>query len=445
MASVRVEPVTALRGSVRVPPDKSLTHRALLFGAISDRAVTVERPLDSADIAATLGIIEACGVTVEGTLKDRLVVHGAGMRGLRPPMTLDCMNAGTLMRLLIGILVGQPADKVVIDGDDSLRGRPMNRVAEPLRTMGAAVWTAPGGTPPLVVSGGTPLRGQAYDLDVASAQVKSCLLLAGMYADGETWVKEPSLSRDHTERMLKAFGADLEVVHTERGQEIILNGPAELTGQKVTVPADPSSAAFPMVAALLTEGSDLTQPNMMMNPTRTGLLGVLKEMGANIEILNSRDAGGETLADVRVRSSRLKGVSVSAEVAPSMIDEFPILAVAAACAEGKTEMRGLDELRVKESDRLAAIVDGLKANGVEVQSGEDWMIVEGAGSGRPSGGGTVATHMDHRIAMAFLVLGLVSEQPVTVDDGEMIGTSFPDFVELMQTAGARIEAAEAAA
>ncbi len=417
----------------------------MMLGAVSIGETEVTGLLESADVHGTARAMAAFGARVERHRDGRWTVNGLGTGGLlAPKQAIDLRNAGTGVRLAIGLASTCPIQADFI-GDESLCKRPMGRIVTPLKQFGADFKSAPGDRLPLRLIGAQSPIPMEYTLPVPSAQVKSAILLGGLNVPGRTTVVETVPTRDHTERMLKAFGADLEVVHTERGQEIILNGPAELTGQKVTVPADPSSAAFPMVAALITEGSDLTLPNMMMNPTRTGLLGVLKDMGANIEVLNSRDAGGETLADVRVRSSRLKGVSVAAEIAPSMIDEFPILAVAAACAEGKTEMRGLDELRVKESDRLAAIVDGLKANGVEVQSGEDWMIVEGAGSGRPSGGGTVATHMDHRIAMAFLVLGLVSEQPVTVDDGEMIGTSFPDFVELMQTAGARIEAAEAAA
>lgn len=414
-----------------------------MLGAVSIGETEITGLLESADVHGTARAMAAFGARVERHQDGRWTVNGLGTGGLlEPRQPIDFGNAGTGVRLAIGLASTCPIQADFI-GDESLCKRPMGRIMTPLKEFGAQFKAAGGERLPLRVIGAKDPIPIEYTLPVASAQVKSAILLGGLNVPGRTTVIETVPTRDHTERMLKAFGADLETVHTERGQEIILNGPAELSGQKVTVPADPSSAAFPMVAALLTEGSDLTLPNMMMNPTRTGLLGVLKSMGGNIEVLNSHEAGGETLADIRVRSSRLKGVSVDAEIAPSMIDEYPILAVAAACADGETEMRGLGELRVKESDRLAAIVDGLTANGVNVRFGEDWLVVEGHGSDRPAGGGTVATHLDHRIAMAFLVLGLVSKKPVIVDDGEMIGTSFPGFVEMMQHAGAHIEVLEA--
>lgn len=433
-----------LTGTFHVPGDKSISHRSLMLGAVSVGETEVSGLLESADVHGTARAMAAFGARVERHRDGRWTINGMGTGGLlEPRQPIDFGNAGTGVRLAIGLASTCPI-QVDFIGDESLCKRPMGRIIKPLQEFGAQFKAARGERLPLRVIGAKDPIPMEYSLPVPSAQVKSAILLGGLNVPGRTTVVETIPTRDHTERMLKAFGADLETVHTERGQEIILNGHAELSGQKVTIPADPSSAAFPMVAALITEGSDLTLPNMMMNPTRTGLLAVLKKMGANIEVLNSRDTGGETLADIRVQSSKLHGISVDAETAPSMIDEYPILAVAAACAEGETEMRGLEELRVKESDRLAAIVDGLTANGVKVRSGEDWLIVEGNGARKPLGGGTVATHMDHRIAMAFLVLGLVSENPVTVDDGGMIGTSFPDFMELMQEAGARIEALEAA-
>lgn len=421
MASVRVEPVTALRGSVRVPPDKSLTHRALLFGAISDRAVTVERPLDSADTGATLGIIESCGVQVEGTLKERVVVHGAGLRGLRPPMALDCMNAGTLMRLFMGILVGQSADKVVIDGDDSLRARPMNRVAEPLRRMGASVWTSPGGTPPLVVSGGEPLHGNDYELEVASAQVKSCLLLAGMYAEGETWISEPALSRDHTERMLRASGVEL----LEGPKGIGIRGPVDrLSLPDIEVPGDFSSAAPLIAAACMVRGSEVRLESVNLNPARTGLLGVLERMGADISIENLREVAGEPCGDLVVCGGDLTGTEMGADEVPSMVDEVMLVALLGAVAHGETEIRGAQELRVKESDRIAATAKGLGSLGAKITEREDGFRV--VGSPRLMGG-SMHSRGDHRLAMLGAVAGLVADSGVTVEGFEAVTVSYPDF------------------
>ncbi len=413
-----------------------------MLGAVSLGETSISGLLESADVHGTARAMAAFGARVERHRDGRWTVGGLGTGGLlEPKQTIDFGNAGTGVRLAIGLASTSPIT-ASFTGDQSLCKRPMGRIIEPLKQFGAQFEATAGDRLPLQMTGAAAPIPMEYTLPVASAQVKSAILLGALNVPGRTTVIESVPTRDHTERMLSAFGAELEIVHTERGREITLAGPAELSAQNVTVPADPSSAAFPLVAALITEGSDLTLPNMMMNETRTGLLGVLQEMGGNIEVLNSRETGGETLADVRVRSSRLKGVSVDPEIAPSMIDEYPVLAVAASCAQGTTEMRGLGELRVKESDRLAAVVEGLEKNGVNVQSGEDWLIVEGVGAGKPPGGGTVATYMDHRIAMAFLVLGLVAEKPVTVDDGGMIATSFPDFVELMQAAGARIEPLE---
>ncbi len=431
-----------LQGTVQVPGDKSISHRSLMLGAAAVGQTEITGLLESADVHATARAMAAFGAKVERHQDDRWTVSGMGAGGfISPKQPIDFGNAGTGVRLAIGLASTNPII-AEFTGDASLCKRPMGRVTRPLAEFGARFESADGERLPLKLTGAAtpiPLR---YELPVASAQVKSAILLGALNVPGRTTVIEPVATRDHTERMLQAFGAELDIAESGQGREISLNGPAELVRQSITVPADPSSAAFPIVAALITEGSDVTLPNVMMNPTRTGLLGVLKAMGGEIEIVSSRETGGDTLADLRVRYSRLKGIVVDPDIAPSMIDEYPVLAVAAACADGQTEMRGLEELRVKESDRLAAVVAGLEANGVEVSYGEDWLIVTGAGAKAPEGGGTVKTHMDHRIAMAFLMLGLVSEQPVTVDDGEMIGTSFPDFVGLMNKSGAQIQEPE---
>ena len=421
MATVRVEPATALRGSVSVPPDKSLTHRALLFGAISDRAVTVERPLDSADTGATLGVVRACGVQVEGSLDDRVIVHGVGLRGLRPPMALDCMNAGTLMRLFMGILVGQSADKVVVDGDGSLRGRPMNRVAEPLRAMGARIWTSPEGTPPLVISGGGPLHGEDHELAVASAQVKSCLLLAGMFAEGETWIREPSLSRDHTERMLTAAGVEL----LEGPKGIGIRGPLEqISLPDIEVPGDFSSAAPLIAAACMVPGSDVRLTSVNLNPARIGLLHVVERMGANITIENSREVAGEPCGDIVVRGGELTGTEMDADEVPSMVDEVMLVALLGSVARGETTIRGAKELRVKESDRIAATAKGLGSLGAKIREREDGFDV--VGSPRLTGG-SLHSGGDHRMAMLGAVAGLVSEAGVSVEGFEAVAVSYPEF------------------
>ena len=414
-----------------------------MLGAVSIGETKVSGLLESADVHATARAMAAFGARVERHRDGTWTVQGLGTGGLQTPgLEIDFGNAGTGVRLCIGLASTSPIE-ARFTGDASLCKRPMGRVITPLEQFGTRFEASDGGRLPLRMIGAQTAIPFTYELPVASAQVKSAILLGALNCAGTTTVIEPVATRDHTERMLRAFGAKLDVEATDTGNAINLHGHAELTGQEVTVPADPSSAAFPIVAALITEGSDIVLPNVMMNETRTGLLEVLKQMGGNIETLSTNDTGGETLAELRVRSSKLHGVTVSPELAPSMIDEFPVLAAAAACAEGETHMSGLEELRVKESDRLAAIVAGLERNGVQVTSGEDWMTVTGAGSGRPKGGGTVETHLDHRIAMAFLVLGMASEDPVTVDDGDIIGTSFPDFAGLMNGCGANIGQAAA--
>lgn len=409
-----------------------------MLGAVSVGETAISGLLESADVHATARAMAAFGARVERHQDGTWTVRGLGTGGLvSPSVDIDFGNAGTGVRLCIGLASTCPV-RARFTGDASLCKRPMGRITTPLEQFGAQFDATEGGRLPLTLTGASGAMPFTYTLPVASAQVKSAILLGALNCAGTTTVIEPVATRDHTERMLRAFGARIDVEAQDSGTAISLHGHAELTGQPVTVPADPSSAAFPIVAALITEGSDISLPNVMMNETRTGLLEVLRKMGADIQIISTIDTGGETLAELRVRSSKLRGIEVPPELAPSMIDEFPVLAAAAACAEGETHMSGLEELRVKESDRLAAVVDGLERNGVQVSSGEDWMTVTGAGSGAPAGGGTVETHMDHRIAMAFLVLGMASDKPVTVDDGEIIGTSFPDFEGLMNGCGAQI-------
>jgi len=431
MARVRVEPVPALRGTVRVPPDKSLTHRALLLAAVSDRAVAIGRPLAAADTEATLGAVLACGAGVEGDLGERVTVAGQGLRGLRPPPALDCANAGTLMRLLPGLLVGQAGDRIVLDGDDSLRRRPMSRIAGPLRAMGAAIWTAPGGTPPLVVSGGRALAGREHVLEVASAQVKSCLLLAGLFAEGETWVREPVASRDHTERMLEASGVRMR----RDGDAVGLAGPvASLALPDLSVPGDFSSAAFPLVAATLRADGEVRLAGVNLNPRRTGLLAVLARMGASVAVEEGPPVAGEPAGDLVVRrADRLQATEVAPEEVPGLIDELPLVGLLGAFAAGVTEVRGAAELRVKESDRIAAVVGGLRALGASAEEREDGFRV--TGSGRLAGG-RLASRGDHRLAMLGAVAGLVSDEGVAVEGLEAADVSYPGFARDLAELGA---------
>jgi 3-phosphoshikimate 1-carboxyvinyltransferase len=383
------------------------------------------------------------GATVEHASGGEWRVAGLGTGGLlEPEGVIDFGNAGTGVRLAIGIAGAHPFATTLI-GDASLVRRPMGRVLDPLREMGAEVIARSGDRLPLTIRGADPMAPIEYRVPVPSAQVKSAVLLAGLNIEGITTVIEPVATRDHTERMLKGFGADISTEKAADGATIIrLVGRPELRPQAVTVPADPSSAAFPIVAGLIVEGSDLTVENVLLNPSRTGLITTLKEMGADLTIENERLSGGETIGDVRVRASKLKSVAVPPERAPSMIDEYPVLAVAASFAEGATTMAGIAELRVKESDRLAAVARGLEANGVACREGEESLVVEG---GRVRGGGTVATHLDHRIAMSFLVMGLAAKRPVTVDDAAIIGTSFPRFAELLAGLGAEFSGGAEAA
>jgi len=428
----------ALKGSVRVPGDKSISHRALLLGGLAAGTTRISGLLEGDDVLRTAAAMRAFGASVEAG-NGEWVLRGVGNGCLLDPREpLDFGNSGTGARLVMG-LAGVYDMPTAFKGDASLSKRPMGRVLDPLRLMGVQVEATPGDRLPLTLRGPKTAAPITYRVPVPSAQVKSGVLLAGLNAPGVTTVIEAVPTRDHTEKMLRAFGASLEVETDAAGlRHIRIGGQGRLIGQAIAVPGDPSSAAFVVVSALLVPGSDVLVENVMMNPTRTGLIDTLREMGASIEVLNGRVAGGEDVADLRVRSSELRGVTVPPERAPSMIDEYPVLAVAAAFAEGETLMQGLEELRIKESDRLAAVAAGLKANGADCEEGKDWLLVRGSPEGRGLGGGTVETSLDHRIAMSFLVMGLAAEQAVTVDDTGMIATSFPQFVDLMRGLGAEI-------
>jgi len=423
-----------LHGQLRAPSDKSISHRALILGASCVGETVVSNLLEAEDIMATADAMRAMGAHIEKTDAGKWLIHGVGTGGLRQPSgPLDFGNSGTGVRLCLG-LVASHNMTVEFTGDSSLSKRPMGRVLTPLADIGASVINNDTNRLPLTLKGAHDPLAIEYTLPVASAQVKSAILLAGLNTPGIMTVIEPEATRDHTERMLTYFGADVNITSTEKGRRIELTGQPELSPSNIIVPADPSSAAFPLVAALITPGSDVLLKDVMLNPTRTGLITTLIEMGADITIINQREEGGETIGDLQVFSSYLKGVEVPASRAPSMIDEYPILSVAAAFAVGDTHMNGLSELRVKESDRLAAIAAGLKACGVKHEESQDSLIIHGKDS--VPGGGTIETHMDHRIAMAFLIMGLRSNKPVTIDDGAMIATSFPEFITEMTALGA---------
>jgi 3-phosphoshikimate 1-carboxyvinyltransferase len=425
-----------LKGRLRVPGDKSISHRALIFGAMTVGETRISGLLEGEDVLNTAKAMQALGASVDRIGQGQWNVRGVGVGGFRPPQgVLDFGNSGTGCRLVMGAVACCPVT-ATFDGDASLRKRPMLRILDPVALMGARTASmAEGGRLPVTIEGARDPIPIVYRTPVPSAQIKSAVLLAALAAPGETTVIEAEASRDHTEKLLAHFGASVTVeADGAHGRKITLKGEPELTPAPVVVPADPSSAAFPMVAALIVPGSDVIVTDVMTNPLRTGLITTLREMGADIETLNLRKDVGEEMADFRIRASALKGVDVPAERAPSMIDEYPILAVAAAFAEGTTRMRGLKELRVKESDRLAAVADGLKVNGVAVEIEGDDLIVHG--KGHATGGGAVATHMDHRIAMAFLVMGLATAKPVGVDDAGIIATSFPGFVPMLRELGA---------
>ncbi len=423
-----VKPGGQLSGEFRVPGDKSISHRSIMFGAIADGTTQVTGFLQGEDSLNTLRAFRAMGVEIEGPdAEGRVTIHGVGIDGLKAPAApLDLGNSGTSIRLMSGLLAGQAFD-VELSGDRSLSKRPMKRVTDPLALMGARIDTAEGGKPPLKVNGGSAMKGIDYELPMASAQVKSCLLLAGMYAEGQTCVTEPATTRDHTERMLNAFGYPV----VTQGNRMCIQGGGRLTACDIDVPSDISSAAFFLVGASIAEHSDITLQHVGINPTRTGIIDILKLMGANIELLNERTAGGEPVADIRVRSAQLKGIDVPEALVPLAIDEFPVLFVAAACADGKTTVTGAEELRVKESDRIQVMADGLQAIGVDATPTEDGMIINGG----KINGGQVHSRDDHRIAMAFTMAGLCSEGEILIEDCENVNTSFPDFIGIANRAG----------
>lgn len=423
-----------LRGTALVPGDKSISHRALILGALSVGETRITGLLEGQDVLDTGKAMQAFGAKVYQTDQGEWVVQGVGVGGFQEPVdVIDCGNAGTGVRLIMGAMATTDI-AATFTGDASLRSRPMGRITDPLALFGAqAVGRAKGRLPLTLVGAASPLPVR-YATPMPSAQVKSAVLLAGLNAPGETVVVEQEATRDHTERMLTGFGAEVSSEITDEGRVITLKGQPELTGQTIAVPRDPSSAAFPVAAALLVEGSDILVPGIGQNPTRNGIFTTFIEMGANITFENERLEGGEPVADLRVRFGPLKGVEVPPARAPSMIDEYPILAVVAASARGTTVMRGIKELRVKESDRIDTMARGLEANGVKIEEGEDFLIVHG--TGEIPGGATCQTHLDHRIAMSFMCLGMNAEKPVKIDDAGPIETSFPDFLPLMERLGA---------
>lgn len=427
-----------LKGSAEVPGDKSISHRALILGAMAVGETKVTGLLEGQDVLDTAKAMRAFGAEVTRLGAGDWSVRGVGVGGFGEPAdVIDCGNSGTGVRLIMGTMATSPIT-ATFTGDASLRKRPMGRVTDPLGLFGARAYGRQGGRLPMTLVGAAEPVPVRYALPVASAQVKSAVLLAGLNAPGRTVVIEKEPTRDHSERMLRGFGAELAVEDAPEGRVITLTGQPELRPQTVAVPRDPSSAAFPVCAALIIEGSDVLVPGVSQNPTRNGLYTTLVEMGADIEFQNPREEGGEPVADLRVRFSVLKGIEVPEERAASMIDEYPILSVVAACAEGTTVMRGVKELRVKESDRIDAMARGLEACGVRVGEEEDVLIVHGRGPGGVPGGAVAKTHLDHRIAMSFLVLGLAAQKPVGVDDGSPIATSFPAFEGLMTGLGAEI-------
>jgi 3-phosphoshikimate 1-carboxyvinyltransferase len=428
-----------LSGEFRVPGDKSISHRSIMLGSLAEGTTEVTGFLEGEDSLATLQSFRDMGVVIEGPHRGRVTVHGVGLHGLkRPPNALYLGNSGTSMRLLSGLMAAQKFD-VEMTGDESLSKRPMNRVANPLREMGAVIQSADNGRPPLRIEGGQPLKGIHYVLPMASAQVKSCLLLAGLYAEGETTVIEPAPTRDHTERMLKGFGYPVEV----DGPKVTVRPGGTLTATQIDVPSDISSAAFFMVAASIAKDSDITLQHVGINPTRVGVINILRLMGANIEMLNEREVGGEPVADLRIRSAQLKGIQIPEDQVPLAIDEFPSIFIAASCAEGTTVLTGAEELRVKESDRIQAMVDGLQILGVDVVGTEDGAIIKGFGSEGSFNGGEVDSVDDHRIAMSFTIASLRANAEILVNDCANVATSFPGFVELASAAGIQVSVQDA--
>lgn len=423
-------PVTGLSGDLVVPGDKSISHRAIMLGAIAEGTTTVSGFLQGEDCLSTMKIFKSLGVSIEGPEEGRLVIHGVGKYGLKQAhLPLNCGNSGTTMRLLAGLLAGQSFDSE-LTGDRSLMRRPMERISRPLSLMGAEISTQEG-RPPLLIHGGRQLMAIDYHIPEASAQVKSCLLLAGLYAQGVTVLTESGVTRDHTERMLTAFSYPVQ----KSEKTISIHGDDQLIATEITVPGDISSAAFMIVAALITPGSDVTIRNVGINPTRTGILQILELMGANIDCYNRRLCGEEPIADLRVRYSQLEGIEIPINLVPLAIDEFPILFIAAACAKGQTLLQGARELRFKESDRIETMITGLDALGIKTQGFDDGAYIEG-GQIR---GGEIDSHGDHRIAMAFAIAGAVAESPIIIKDCDNVATSFPNFVSLAQSIGLAID------
>jgi 3-phosphoshikimate 1-carboxyvinyltransferase len=426
-----VQPGGKLTGRVRVPGDKSISHRSVMLGALAEGTTRVTGLLEGEDVLSTLGAFRAMGASAEGPDHGKLVIHGVGLRGLKAPkQALDMGNSGTAMRLMAGILAGQAFDSELI-GDESLSKRPMKRVSDPLGTMGATIATAEGGRPPLRIAGGRKLHGIDYPMPVASAQVKSCLLLAGLYAEGETSVTEPAPTRDHTERMLRGFGYAVKT----QGARVSVRGGGRLKACDIDVPADISSATFFLVGASIAPDSDMVLEHVGINPTRIGVINILKLMGANLELRNPREAGGEPVADIRVRAANLRGIRIPEDQVPLAIDEFPALFIAAACAQGETVLTGAHELRVKESDRIAVMAQGLKHLGIDARETPDGIVIQGG----QLQGGEIDSHGDHRIAMSFAMAALAASGPVTVRDCKNVDTSFPGFAELAARAGLAVK------
>ncbi|MDX1712357.1 MAG: 3-phosphoshikimate 1-carboxyvinyltransferase, partial [Halomonas venusta] len=432
----RVQSGGQAQGRLRVPGDKSMSHRSIMLGALAEGVTEVKGFLEGEDSLATLQSFREMGVAIEGPYQGRVTIHGIGMHGLKAPAgPLYVGNSGTAMRLFAGLLAGQAFDSE-LTGDESLTKRPMGRVADPLRLMGATIDTAEGGRPPLKIKGGAPLKGIYYDMPMASAQVKSCLLLAGMYAEGETRVREPAPTRDHTERMLNGFGYQV----SREGDTCWLQGGGKLAASPIDVPSDISSATFFLVAAAITPGADITLEHVGINPTRVGVINILSLMGADLTLENQHEVGGEPVADIRIRYAPLKGIDIPVDQVPLAIDEFPALFIAAANAQGKTRLRGAEELRVKESDRIQAMADGLAILGVEHTVVEDGIDIVGNADDSVAsyGGGRIDSLGDHRIAMAFAIAALRASDEIIIDDCANVATSFPDFVTLAQRIGMQV-------
>ena len=432
------QPGGRLSGEIRVPGDKSISHRSIMLGSLSDGTMTVTGFLQGEDSLATLNAFKAMGVNIQGPdARGKVIIDGVGMHGLKKPSEpLDLGNSGTSMRLLTGLLCAQGFD-ITLTGDHSLSSRPMKRVTDPVAQMGAVIETTDKGTAPLVIRSNeaTQLQGIDYELPMASAQVKSCVLLAGLYAEGNTCVTEPAPTRDHTERMLQGFGYKLTIEQIdEQSRKICLQGGGKLTACDIDVPSDISSAAFFMVGASIAKGSDLILKHVGINPTRTGIINILKLMGADITLSNEQEVGGEPVADIRIRSAKLHGIHIPEDQVPLAIDEFPAISIAAACADGQTVLTGAEELRVKESDRIQAMVDGLKILGIDCEGTEDGMIINGG----TLGSGTVDSLGDHRIAMSFAMAALRSTGSITIKDCANVNTSFPDFIGLAQSSGLQV-------